>query len=111
MEKQIVVILRKPPQGSLYTAEGLRVAVAVSASEPTIIALEDSIYAFLKDADMTLYKHHFDFLQELDISVLIDHAALLERGLDQEHLIEGVSITKHRDLLRIIAKADTTLTF
>jgi sulfur relay (sulfurtransferase) DsrF/TusC family protein len=111
MDKQIVVILRKPPHGSLFTAEGLRVAVAISGSEPTIIALGDSTYAFLKDADMTLYKHHLDFLQELEIPILLDKDALLERGLREENLLKGVTITEHRDLLPIIAEADATLTF
>lgn len=69
MSKKIVVILRKPPHGSLFPAEGLPVAVAVSASEAKVISLGDSVYAFLKGTDMTLYKHHSDFLKETEIPV------------------------------------------
>lgn len=111
MSKQIVVILRKPPHGSLFPAEGLRVAVAVSASETKVVSIEDSTYAFLKEGDMTLYKHHLDFLSEAEIPVLIDKKSLVERGLDEGDLVNGVTIKEHSEILDVIAKADATLTF
>ena len=111
MTKQIVVILRKPPQGSLYPAEGLRVAVAISASDTKVVSLEGSVFAFLREADMTLYKHHLDFLIEAEIPVLIDEASLNKLGLSKENLVDNVMIKKHSEILQIIADADATLTF
>ena len=111
MSKKIVVILKKPPHGSLFPAEGLRVAVAVSASEAKVVSIEDSTYAFLKKADMTLYKHHLDFLKEAEIPVLIDKDSLEERGLAEGDLVDGVTVKEHNEILNIIAEADATLTF
>jgi tRNA 2-thiouridine synthesizing protein C len=111
MSKKIVVILRKPPHGSLYPAEGLRVAVAVSASETKVVSIEDSVYAFLKETDMTLYKHHLDFLMETEIPVFIDKDSLETRGLTQEDLVGGVTVEEHSKILNTIAEADATLTF
>lgn len=111
MTKKIVVILRKPPQGSLFPAEGLRVAVAVSASEAKVVSIEDSVYTFLKEADMTLYKHHLDFLKEAEIPVFIDKDAMEELELTKEDLIEGVTVKEHSEILNMIADADVTLTF
>jgi tRNA 2-thiouridine synthesizing protein C len=111
MSKKIVVILRKPPHGSLYPAEGLRVAVAVSASETKVVSIEDSVYAFLKETDMTLYKHHLDFLKETEIPVLIDKDSLESRGLTQENLVEGVTVEEHSKILNTIAEADAILPF
>jgi len=117
ISKKIVVILRKPPHGSLFPAEGLRVAVAVSTSDTTVVSIGDSVYAFLKEADMTLYKQHLDFLSKpmLDeaapLLVLIDKVSLLERGLTEENLVEGVTVKEHSEILNIIAEADVTLTF
>jgi sulfur relay (sulfurtransferase) DsrF/TusC family protein len=111
MSKQIVIILKKPPHGSLYPAEGLRVAVAVSASETKVVSIGDSTYAFLKETDMTLYKHHLDFLNEAEIPVLIDKESLVERGLSEGNLVEGVTIKEHGEILDILANADATLTF
>jgi sulfur relay (sulfurtransferase) DsrF/TusC family protein len=109
-------MLRKPPHGSLFPAEGLRVAVAVSTSEITVVSIGDSVYTFLKEADMTLYKHHLDFLSEsmqdeTELPVVIDKSALVERGLSEGDLVEGVAVKEHREILDILAKADTTLTF
>jgi sulfur relay (sulfurtransferase) DsrF/TusC family protein len=111
LSKKIVIILRKPPHGSLYPAEGLRVAVAVSASDTKVVSIEDSTYAFLKGADMTLYKHHLDFLEEAEIPVLIDEESLDKRRLDKEDLIDDAMIEKHSEIMHIIASADATLTF
>ena len=86
-------------------------AVAVSASEPKVVSIEDSIYAFLKKSDMTLYKHHLDFLKEVEIPVLIDKTSLFERGLTEENLVDGVTITEHKEILIIISEANVTLTF
>ena len=111
MSKKIVIILRKPPHGSLYPAEGLRVAVAVSASDTKVVSIEDSTYAFLKGADMTLYKHHIDFLEDAEIPVLIDEESLDKRGLEKKDLMHSITTKKHSEIIRIIANADATLTF
>ena len=111
MSKKILIILRKPPHGSLYPAEGLRVAVAVSASETTVASIGDSVYAFVKETDMTLYKHHLDFLAETEIPVLIDKDALETRGLTQEDLASGVTVKDHSEIIKTIAEADATLVF
>jgi sulfur relay (sulfurtransferase) DsrF/TusC family protein len=111
MSKAIVIILRKPPHGSLYPAEGLRVAVAVSASETKVVSIGDSVYAFLKEVDMTLYKHHLDFLKETEIPVLIDKDSLEKRGLAEGDLVAAVTVKEHSEILDTIAEADATLTF
>lgn len=117
MSKKIVVVLRKPPHGSLFPAEGLRVAVAVSTSDTTVVSIGDSVYAFLKETDMTLYKRHLDFLsrpmleEAKPLLVHIDKVSLLERGLNTEDLVEGVTVKERDEILSIIAKADATLTF
>ncbi len=111
MSKNIVIILKKPPHGSLYPAEGLRVAVAVSASETKVVSISDSVYAFLKETDMTLYKHHLNFLKETEIPVLIDKDSLDERGLMKGDLVDAITVREHSEILKVIAEADATLTF
>jgi sulfur relay (sulfurtransferase) DsrF/TusC family protein len=111
MSKKIVVILKKPPHGSLYPAEGLRVAVAVSASDTKVVSIGDSVYAFLKEVDMTLYKHHLDFLKESEIPILIDKDSLETRGLTEGNLVDGVKVEEHSDIFNTITTADATLTF
>jgi len=111
MSKKILVILRKPPHGSLYPAEGLRVAVAVSASDTKVVSIGDSVYAFVKETDMMLYKHHLDFLLETEIPVLIDKESLETRGLTHGDLVDGVTVKEHSEIIKTIAEADATLIF
>ncbi|GAG43349.1 unnamed protein product [marine sediment metagenome] len=111
MDKNIVVILRKPPHGSLFPAEGLRVAVAASASPLQVVSIGDSVYAFLKKVDRSLYKKHLEFLNEIEIPVLLDKDSMEERGLVKEDLVEGVIVKEHREILSVLSEADTTLTF
>lgn len=111
MEKNIVVILKKPPHGSLFPAEGLRVAVAASASALQVVGIGDSVYAFLKEADMALYQKHLEFLTEIGIPVLLDKGSMDERGLVEDDLVEDVTVTEHSEILRILSEADVTLTF
>ena len=111
MEKNIVIILRKPPHGSLFPAEGLRVAVAASASALQVVSISDSVYAFLKEVDMSLYKKHLEFLNEIEIPVLIDKDSMEERGLSKGDLVDGVTVKEHNEILRVLSEADATLTF
>ncbi len=111
MAKKIVVIIRKPPHGTLYPAEGLRVAVAVSTSEATVVTLGDGVYTFLKETDKTLYQRHLDFLKDAEIPIIIDKESLEERGLKSENLIEQVTVKEREEVLKILAEADVTLTF
>ena len=43
-DKQVVLILRTPPHGTLYPAEWLRLVVAISGLDPIIIADDDGVY-------------------------------------------------------------------
>lgn len=112
MFEKIVVILRKPPHGSMFVAEGLRAAVAVSARlETTVVSIEDSVYAFLKNVDATIYKKHLDFLKETEIPIFVDKDSLGERGLTKEDLLDAVEVKEHRKILDILSEADATVTF
>lgn len=111
MSKKVTVILRKPPHGSLFSPEGLRVAVAVSASDTTVVSLGDGVYTFLKNVDMALYQRHINFLKDSDTRILVDKHSLEERGLKKEDLIEDVEVVEHNEVLKALSEADATITF
>ena len=50
-------------------------------------------------------------LDEVTLPVLIDKDSLVERGLTEADIIEGVTSKEHSEVLDIIAEADATLTF
>ena len=110
-DKQVVLILRTPPHGTLYPAECLRLGVAISALNPTIIAVDDGVYSYLKDANKGVYQQHINFLSEIEIPLLVDKSSLDERGLSKSDLIDEVEIVEHNEIIEKMLEGDLTITF
>ena len=111
-EKNIVILLRQPPHGTLYPVEGLRMSVAVSADfDPITIAINDGVYAFLKNVDKTMYSIHIDFLKNIDLDIFIDEKSLIERGFTKNDLIEQVEVKEHAEILKMIENSTVTIPF
>ena len=111
-EKNVVILLRQPPHGTLYPVEGLRMTVAVSGDfEPITIAINDGVYTFLKDVDKTMYSMHIDFIKNIDLDIFVDKRSLDERGLTKEDLIDKVDVKEHGEILKMIADSTVTIPF
>lgn len=111
-EKEIVILLRQPPHGTLYPVEGLRMSVAVSGDfEPITVAINDGVYTFLKDVDKTMYSMHINFLKDIDLEIYVDKKSLDERGLTKDDLIDSVEIKEHGEILKIIENSTVTIPF
>jgi len=107
----MTIVLRKPPHGSMYPAEGLRLGVACYRLDPTVIAIDDGVFTYLKDTDKTVYQKHIDFLIECEIPLLVDKASLEKRGLSKSDLIDGVEITETNIIQEKIRGSFTSLLF
>ncbi len=111
-DKNVVIVLKQPPHGTLYPVEGLRMSVALSGDfEPITLVINDAIFAFIKDVDKTMYQPHMDFLKEIDLDIIVDKKSLDERGLSQNDLIEQVLVKEHDEILKILAECDVTIPF
>jgi tRNA 2-thiouridine synthesizing protein C len=111
-EKNVVILLRQPPHGTLYPVEGLRMSVAVSADfDPVTIAINEGVYAFLKDCDKTMYSMHIEFIKNIDLDIFVDKQSLDERGLTKDDLIDEVEVKEHGDILKMIANSSVTIPF
>ena len=111
-EKNVVILLRQPPHGTLYPVEGLRMSVAVSADfDPITIAINDGVYTFLKDTDKTMYSMHIEFLKNIDLDIYVDKKSLDERGLTKDDLVDDVEVKEHGDILKLIENSTVTIPF
>ena len=111
-DKKIVIVLKRPPHGTLYPVEGLRMSVAVSGDfEPITLVLSDAVFAFIKDVDKTMYQPHIAFLKGIDLDIILDKQSLDERGLSTNDLIEEVSVKEHDEILKILADCSLAITF
>ncbi len=111
-EKNVVILLRQPPHGTLYPVEGLRMTVAVSGDfEPITLVINDAVFAFLKDVDKTMYDMHIDFIKNIDLDIFVDKKSLDERGLTKDDLIDKVEVKEHGEILKMIADSTVTIPF
>ena len=111
-EKNVVILLRQPPHGTLYPVEGLRMSVAVSADfDPITVVIKDAVFAFIKDVDKTMYSMHIEFLKNIGLDIFVDKKDLDERGLTKNDLIELVEVKEHHEILSMIAESTVTIPF
>ncbi len=111
-EKNVIILLRQPPHGTFYSVEGLRMTVAFSADfDPVTIAINDAVYAFIKDVDKTMYDMHIEFIKSIDLDIFVDKKSLDERGLTEDDLISQVEVKEHGEILKMIADSTLTIPF
>ena len=111
-EKNVVIVLRSPPHGTLYPVEGLRMTVALSGDmEPITVVMENGVYVFLKNTDKSMYQMHYDFIKDIDLDVFVDKKSLDERGLTEQDIIEGLEVKEHNEILKIFIAAHTVIPF
>jgi tRNA 2-thiouridine synthesizing protein C len=111
-EKNVVILLRQPPHGTLYPVDGLRMTVAVSADfDPITIAINDAVYTFTKEVDKTMYDMHIEFINNIDLDIFVDKKSLDERGLTKDDLIDDVEVKEHGEILKMIADSTVTIPF
>jgi sulfur relay (sulfurtransferase) DsrF/TusC family protein len=111
-EKNVVIVLKSPPHGTLYPVEGLRMSVALSGDmEPITVVMGNGVYAFLKATDKSMYQMHYDFIKDIELDVLVDKKSLVERGLTEHDIIEGLEVKDHKEILKIFTSAHTVIPF
>lgn len=120
VEKKVLILFRRAPYGSLYTAEGLRTAIGLLTFEAQVgLALVgDGVfwalgnnqpgYFGMKPLDQALITLQNEY--ELK-GLYIEIDSLQERGLDPDIIRGSFSKIKRPDLAEIIQKYDVILPF
>lgn len=111
-KKNVAVVIRKSPHGSIYPSQGLQLAVALGEElDPVTIALKDGIYAFLHEAEKSSYRPEISLLQKNGKQILADKTSMDERGIMPDDLIKDVEIKEREEIQRIMARMDAVVTF
>jgi tRNA 2-thiouridine synthesizing protein C len=118
MEK-VVILLRKPPYGSVYTAEALRTMMGIGVFEMDIcvVFIDDGVYAIVKNQnpaklEMKPLVQGFEMLKEFNVNKFIVHGdSLAERGLNQADLGLDVEIADSARIAGILQAYEKVLPF
>jgi tRNA 2-thiouridine synthesizing protein C len=119
MEESVVVLMRKAPYGSVYTAEGLRSILGIGVFEVDVHVLfvDDGVYALAKgqdpsDLDMKALGDAFPTLPEFGVSKFYVHEpSLKERGLKAEDLVIDVKMVDDSGAAQVMESVGTVLPF
>ena len=118
MEK-VVVMMRKAPYGSVYSAEAFRTIMGIAVFEMDICVafIDDGVYALVKDQDpgkldMKPLGDGFPMLKDFDVKRFVVHGeSLLERGLKPEDLVLEAEIVDNAGFAKILSEYQRVLPF
>jgi uncharacterized protein involved in oxidation of intracellular sulfur len=116
--RKIAMILRKPPYGDINAAEAVRHAIgAVSGNvSTTLILLDGGVELARKgqDASDTGFTDLADTLRgcvDMGIEVFADKLSVMERGMKEEDILDGVKAADESQLAAVLKQADASMIF
>jgi tRNA 2-thiouridine synthesizing protein C len=115
--KNILILARSAPYGSIWAAEAYRSAMGFSTSDlPTrLVLIADAVFAAAKGQEAegigsgSLSKE-LTKAEDFDIELFVHGPSLSERSLTPEDIIPVETVDDH-SLRKLIAEADHVLTF
>mgnify|MGYP001045017441 CR=1 FL=1 len=118
MDKTLV-LLRKAPYGSVYTAEASRtiMGIAVFEMDLCVLFMDDGVYALLKDQDpsgldMKPLGEGFPMLKDFNVTKFVVHeGSLTERGLTPADLVLDVELASNEEVADLFAANEKILPF
>jgi len=117
VKRDVVVMLTRAPYGRVHVPEGLRAARGVAAGfdrhDVTVAFVEDGVYAARDGVDREALNMpgHVADLQVEGGEMVVDGAAMAERGIDQDEVADDVAVRSGEAVAELIRGADHTLDF
>lgn len=114
----IAMILRKPPYGDINAAEAVRHALgAVSGDRGvTLILVDGGVLLARKGQDdagtgFTNLESILKDCAEMGVEILADNLSLIEYGIKDADIVEGVKAADEPDIASKIKQAEATMIF
>jgi len=119
VSNKVVVLMRKAPYGSVYTAEAFRsiMGIAVFELDISVLFMDDGVYALVKGQnpaklDMKPLGDAFPMLADVQVQELYVHdESLAERGLRPQDLVMDVKMVNGAQIAQILEGAAKVLPF
>lgn len=116
---KVVVMLRKAPYGSVYSAEAFRtiMGVAVFEMDICVVFADDGVYTLVKDQnpeefDMKPLGEGFPMLKDFNINRFVVHdQSLADRGLSVDDLVMDVELADSVQISKIFEEYGKVLPF
>lgn len=119
MPREILLVIKSPPYGSILAAECLRIATAMVAMDvlPQILFIDDGVYCLLKrqspeQAGLRSFRERLKTLVDL-IGLCVAEHSLRERNLKKTDFDESYSlkIASAEEVTDLFLENETVITF
>lgn len=115
----VIVLLRKAPYGSVYTAEAFRtiMGIAVFEMDICVVFMDDGVYSIIKNQspaklDMKPLGEGFPMLKDFNVNKFVVHdESLSERGLSADDLVMDVEIKNSQEISDLMLAYGKVLPF
>jgi sulfur relay (sulfurtransferase) DsrF/TusC family protein len=116
--KNVCIVLRRPPYGTVDTSEAVRHALGgvVEEMEVRLVLLDGGVHAARHG--QSTEGTEFDSVGEgvadcrdMGVEVYVDKGSLSEQGIGVEDLIEGLKVLDGPGIAGIISESGTTMIF
>lgn len=116
---KVIVLLRKAPYGSVYSAEAFRTIMGIAVFEMDICVafIDDGVYTLIKDQnpeklDMKPLGDGFPMLKDFNVERFVVHeGSLAERGFSPSDLVVDAEIVDDAGFAAIINEYQRVLPF
>ncbi len=119
LRKRMLVLLRKPPHGSIFGQEALEAVLVAGAFEQdvTLLLMGDGVLNLLAGQQADLLEHRdllttFASLKEYDVHhIVVQESALRQRGLVTTDLAMKVDVLDDQRIAKLIDAQDVVISF
>ena len=119
IRKRILVLLRKPPHGSIFGQEALEAVLVAGAfeQEVTLLLMGDAVLHLVRGQHPERLEHKdllavFATLKDYDVEhIVVQQSALVQRGLATTDLAMKVDAMNDADLGQLIEAQDVVISF
>ncbi len=114
-QKEVLVLMNRPPYGSIYYTEGLRAAVGVTSgideNKATVAYLGDGVYFTLKGVDKKDSERYLSTLKKQGARLVVQKESLKERGIKEGEVDPDFEVLPEKEIFQLLQKADFTMDF
>jgi sulfur relay (sulfurtransferase) DsrF/TusC family protein len=117
MAKKVFISIIRPPVGTSYYVEGLRLALGILGGEEehevTVAHIGRGVMGALKGVDRSYAKEFLDLFPRNGVGSLffVERESLEEQGVAPTDLAEGFAVASRDELRRKMLGADATFSF
>ncbi len=114
----VAMILRKPPYGDINAAEAVRHALGGASRDLSVslILVDGGVLLARMGQDdfgtgFTNLEETLKDCMEMGVKIFADNLSLIEQGLREEEIVEGVAVVSESDIAAMLKTADTSMIF